>query len=142
MGENTTHNQKGRQLYITKKVKINIFINTFILFLGFSLIFSVLGVILNSILATTIGNNFQQYLSYIGGIVIIAFGANLILSLKINQLNMERKFTKIPKFKTSYITSFVFGIAFAAGWTPCVGPILGALLHWLLQTLEQRIIFC
>ena len=39
---------------------------------------------------------------------------------------MERKFTKIPKFKTSYITSFVFGIAFAAGWTPCVGPILGS----------------
>jgi cytochrome c-type biogenesis protein len=33
-----------------------------------------------------------------------------------------------PKFKTSYITSFVFGAAFAAGWTPCVGPILGSTL--------------
>jgi len=77
-------------------------------------------------LTTAIGNNFQQYLSYIGGIVIAAFGAHLILSLKIKQLNIERKFTNIPKFKTSYITSFVFGIAFAAGWTPCVGPILGS----------------
>jgi cytochrome c-type biogenesis protein len=111
---------------ITKKVQINIFINTVYFVLGFSLVFSVLGVILNSILATSIGNNFQHYLSYIGGIVIAAFGANLILSLKIRQLNIEKKFTKIPKFKTSYIISFVFGIAFAAGWTPCVGPILGS----------------
>ncbi len=113
-------------IFVSKKVRLNIFINTIYFVLGFSLVFSVLGVILNSIFATTIGYNFQQYLSYIGGIVIIAFGANLILSLKINRLNIERKFTKIPKFKTSYITSFVFGIAFAAGWTPCVGPILGS----------------
>ena len=34
--------------------------------------------------------------------------------------------TKLPRFKTSYITSLVFGAAFAAGWTPCVGPILGS----------------
>jgi cytochrome c-type biogenesis protein len=65
-------------------------------------------------------------LSYIGGTVIVAFGVYLILSLKIGQLNIEKKFTKLPKFKTSYITSFVFGVAFAAGWTPCVGPILGS----------------
>ena len=126
-GNQDNKNPNSNQImFISKKVRLNIFINTIYFVLGFSLVFSVLGVILNSIFATTIGNNFQQYLSYIGGIVIIAFGANLILSLKINRLNMEKKFTKIPKFKTSYITSFVFGIAFAAGWTPCVGPILGS----------------
>jgi cytochrome c-type biogenesis protein len=119
-------NQKGQMMFVTKKVRINIFINTIYFVLGFSLIFSVLGVILNSVFATSIGNNFQQYLSYIGGIVIAAFGVNLLLSLKIRRLNFERRLTKIPKFKTSYITSFVFGIAFAAGWTPCVGPILGS----------------
>jgi cytochrome c-type biogenesis protein len=121
-----TNYKKGSTIIITKKAKINIFINTVYFVLGFSLIFSVLGVILNGILATSIGNNFQHYLSYIGGIVIAAFGVNLILSLKIRQLNIEKKITKIPKFKTSYLTSFVFGIAFAAGWTPCVGPILGS----------------
>lgn len=77
-------------------------------------------------MATSIGTDFQQYLSYIGGIIIAVFGINLILSLKIAGLNIEKKFTKIPRFKTSYITSFVFGLAFAAGWTPCVGPILGS----------------
>ena len=124
--ESMNHKQKGFAIVITKKVRINIFINTIYFILGFSLIFSILGVILNGILATSVGNSIQHYISYIGGIVIAAFGANLILSLKIRQLNIEKKLTKIPKFKTSYITSFVFGIAFAAGWTPCVGPILGS----------------
>jgi cytochrome c-type biogenesis protein len=123
---NTHQNQKGSAIFITKKARINIFLNAVYFVLGFSLVFSVLGVILNSIFATSIGSNFQQFISYIGGIVIIAFGVNLILSIKIKKLNIERKLTKIPKFKTSYITSFVFGIAFAAGWTPCVGPILGS----------------
>ena len=113
-------------IFVSKKSRVNIFINTIYFVLGFSLVFSVLGVILNSVLATSIGNDFQQYLSYIGGFIIAAFGVHLILSLKITRLNMEKKFTKIPRFKTSYITSFVFGVAFAAGWTPCVGPILGS----------------
>ncbi len=122
------HNVRGNNqvVFISKKARVNIFINTIYFVLGFSLVFSVLGVILNSVLATSIGTDFQQYLSYIGGIIIAAFGVNLILSLKITRLNIEKKFTKIPKFKTSYITSFVFGLAFAAGWTPCVGPILGS----------------
>ncbi|MGN6624395.1 MAG: cytochrome c biogenesis CcdA family protein, partial [Candidatus Nitrosocosmicus sp.] len=124
--DNKAQYNKDSTIIITKKTKINIFINTIYFVLGFSLIFSVLGVILNGVLATSIGNNFQHYLSYVGGIVIAAFGVNLILSLKIRQLNIEKKITKIPKFKTSYLTSFVFGIAFAAGWTPCVGPILGS----------------
>jgi cytochrome c-type biogenesis protein len=36
--------------------------------------------------------------------------------------------TNLPRFKTTYLTSFVFGAAFASGWTPCVGPILGSTL--------------
>ncbi|MBA4436187.1 MAG: cytochrome C biogenesis protein, partial [Nitrosopumilaceae archaeon] len=51
----------------------------------------------------------------------------LLLSMKINKLNLEKKF--FPKrSKASYPMSFVFGLAFAAGWTPCVGPILGSIL--------------
>ena len=115
-------------IFVSKKARVNIFINTIYFVLGFSLVFSVLGVILNGVLATSLGNVFQQYLSYIGGIIIVAFGVHLILSLKITRLNIEKKFTKLPKFKTSYIASFVFGVAFAAAWTPCVGPILGSTL--------------
>ena len=118
-------NINKKSVYLEKSARINVFLNTVYFVLGFSLVFAVLGVALNSILVN-VGTSFQNTLQIIGGIVIISFGAFLILSLKINNLNFERKLTRIPKFKTSYITSLVFGIAFAAGWTPCVGPILGS----------------
>src|SRR3972149_5172795 len=62
-----------------------------------------------------------------GGIIIIGFGLFLLLTTKFRSLNIEKKF--IPKReKASYPLSFLFGLAFAAGWTPCVGPILGTIL--------------
>jgi cytochrome c-type biogenesis protein len=106
--------------------RLNIFLNTVYFVLGFSLVFSVLGVLLNSILVG-VGSGFQHSLTSAGGLVIIGFGGYLILSTKLRTLNFEKKImTRLPRFKTSYITSFVFGAAFAAGWTPCVGPILGS----------------
>lgn len=112
---------------VKKSVRLNIFLNTVYFVLGFSLVFAVLGVILNSFLAN-IGTSFQSTFQTIGGTVIIAFGAYLFLSTKLRILNFERRMTNLPRFKTTYLTSFVFGAAFASGWTPCVGPILGTTL--------------
>jgi cytochrome c-type biogenesis protein len=124
---NTTISSGGRQSLTVKRIsRLNIFLNTVYFVLGFSLVFAILGVILNSVLATTVGNGLQHSLTTVGGIVIIGFGVYLVLSTKLRTLNFEKKMTKLPRFKTSYITSFVFGAAFAAGWTPCVGPILGS----------------
>ena len=119
--------QRSSSTMTLTRTRLNIFLNTVYFVLGFSLIFAILGVILNSVLSAY-GAGFQHYLTSIGGIVIIGFGAYLILSTRIRSLNFEKKMTmgRIPRFKTSYITSFVFGAAFAAGWTPCVGPILGS----------------
>jgi cytochrome c-type biogenesis protein len=122
--------QSQRQQQSSSRVtrtRLNIFLNTVYFVLGFSLIFAILGVILNSVLSVY-GVGFQHYLTTIGGIVIVVFGVYLIVSTRIRSLNFEKKLTlsKIPRFKTSYITSFVFGAVFAAGWTPCVGPILGS----------------
>jgi cytochrome c-type biogenesis protein len=111
---------------IKKSTRLNIFLNTVYFVLGFSLVFAVLGVILNSVLAT-VGIGFQHTLTSIGGAVIIVFGIYLILSSKLRQLNFEKRMANIPRFKTTYITSFVFGAAFAGCWTPCVGPILGSI---------------
>jgi cytochrome c-type biogenesis protein len=117
----------GEALSLRKSTKLNIFLNTVYFVLGFSLVFAVLGVVLNSVLVN-LGVGFQGVLSSVGGIIIISFGLYLILSTKLKQLNFEKRMTSLPRFKTSYITSFVFGAAFAAGWTPCVGPILGSTL--------------
>ncbi len=106
--------------------KINIVINTIFFVLGFSIVFSTLGVLINSVLLENV-NQFTESLNIIAGIIIIIFGIFLILSTKINSLNKEKKF-HIKNFKSSYPMSFVFGLAFAIGWTPCVGPILGTIL--------------
>jgi cytochrome c-type biogenesis protein len=117
----------GAQVAVKRMTRLNIFLNTVYFVLGFSLVFAVLGVIFNSVLAN-VGTGFQGTLQSIGGVVIIAFGAYLVLAMKFRSLNFEKRMTKIPRFKTSYLTSFVFGAAFASGWTPCVGPILGSTL--------------
>ena len=106
--------------------KINIISNTIFFVLGFSIVFSILGVLINSILSENI-NQFANNLNWVAGIIIIIFGIFLLLSTKINSLNKEKKF-HIKNFKSSYPMSFVFGLAFAIGWTPCVGPILGTIL--------------
>lgn len=106
--------------------RTNIILNSVFFVLGFSIVFSVLGVIINSVLATSAGE-LVGGLNQIGGIIIVGFGVFLLLSMKINKLNMEKRF--FPKTsKSRYPMSFVFGLAFAAGWTPCVGPILGTIL--------------
>jgi cytochrome c-type biogenesis protein len=118
-------NQKGGSQTVTIN-RTKIILNTVFFVLGFSVVFSTLGVIINSTLANSSGDLIQGF-NQIGGIIIIGFGAFLLLSSKINKLNIEKKF--IPKrSKASYPLSFVFGLAFAAGWTPCVGPILGTIL--------------
>ena len=106
--------------------KINIIANTIFFVLGFSIIFSTLGVLINSILSENI-NQLANSLNWIAGIIIVIFGIFMIASTKINSLNKEKKF-QIKNFKSSYPMSFVFGLAFAIAWTPCVGPILGTIL--------------
>ena len=106
--------------------KINIIFNTIFFVLGFSVVFSVFGVLINGVLSS-VANEFTETLNMVGGVIIISFGLFLLFSTKIRSLNFEKKF--FPKnSKSSYPMSFVFGLAFAAGWTPCVGPILGSIL--------------
>ncbi len=113
----------------TKLVSINrtnVILNTVFFVLGFSIVFSTLGVIINSTLGG-LSNELISGLNQIGGIIIIGFGIFLLLTTKFRSLNIEKKF--FPKReKASYPLSFLFGLAFAAGWTPCVGPILGTIL--------------
>ena len=121
----TELNQKGNSNTVTIN-RTNIILNSVFFVLGFSVVFSILGVIINSVLGTTAGE-IVDGLNQVGGIIIVGFGVFLLLSTKINKLNIEKKF--FPKrSKASYPMSFVFGLAFAAGWTPCVGPILGTIL--------------
>ncbi len=107
--------------------KREVFLNSLFFVLGFSLVFSILGVLLNTVLES-VAYDVQIWLARIGGVVIILFGLYLTGLLKIPFLEREHKFAVKHKFNSRYLTSFVFGSAFAAGWTPCVGAVLGSIL--------------
>jgi cytochrome c-type biogenesis protein len=95
--------------------------------IGFGIIFALLGVLLQTALEA-IAYDVQTWLSRIGGAIIIFFGLYLTRLIRLPFLEKEYKFNVGNKFKSKYVASFVFGSAFAVGWTPCVGPALGAIL--------------
>ena len=70
--------------------KINIIANTIFFVLGFSIVFSTLGVLINSVLLENV-NQFTDSLNIVAGSIIIIFGIFLILSTKINSLNKEKE---------------------------------------------------
>jgi cytochrome c-type biogenesis protein len=93
--------------------------------LGFSLIFLALGAtatVLGRVLLTQ-----RDWISRIGGIIIIVFGLYLLGVLNIGAFARERRLHLADK-PVGYLGTLVVGIAFGAGWTPCIGPILGSIL--------------
>lgn len=105
----------------------DIFLSSVFFVLGFSVVFSLLGVLLQSVLANS-SYTVQRWLGRVGGTVIILFGIYLLGLIDIEFLQREYKLQVTRKFTSRHLTSFVFGAAFAIGWTPCVGAILGAVL--------------
>jgi len=117
----------GASLKDSEVKRKEIFLNSVFFVLGFSLVFAALGVLLNTILEA-IAYDVQQWLARIGGGIIILFGLYLTGLLKLPFLEREHKF-KVPlNLRSRYLTSTLFGAAFAAGWTPCVGAVLGGIL--------------
>ena len=109
-----------------KKRDWKVFVASVFFVLGFSFVFSLVGVLLQSVLSN-IATTVQIWLGRIGGVLIILFGLYLVGLIKIAFLEREHSI-KAKRFNSQYLTSFVFGAAFAVGWTPCVGAVLGAVL--------------
>ena len=107
--------------------RIRVFLNSLAYVLGFTFVFSFLGVLLNGALqGVTYG--LRIWLSRAGGLVIIFFGLCLLGLIKVGLLQEEHRIGRPGKFRRSYVFSFLFGASFAVGWSPCVGAILGAVL--------------
>lgn len=97
--------------------------------MGFVTVFSVLGLLLHTVLLE-IGIEAQGLFSQIGGAIMIFFGLYLMGLLKLLPLpffDRPHTVSVLRKFSSRAVTAFVFGAAFAAGWTPCVGAVLGGI---------------
>ena len=94
--------------------------------LGFSVVFITLGVAAS--FAGAILYDARYWLAKIGGIVVILFGLHMIGIIHIPFLAYDTRIQKVPDRKWGYLSSALMGIFFSAGWSPCVGPVLGAIL--------------
>ena len=94
--------------------------------IGFSVIFILLGVA-----ASAFGGllyDIRGWLAKIGGIVVIIFGLHMIGVYRIPFLEYDTRVQSLPDPKWGYFSSGLLGVFFSAGWSPCVGPVLGAIL--------------
>jgi cytochrome c-type biogenesis protein len=102
-----------------------VLISTLFFVCGFSFVFILMGAS-----ASVLGNLFFTYkgpVRIIGGVVIILLGIHLTGLFRFRALDFEKRF-HIKKRPLQIFGSFLIGMAFAAGWSPCIGPLLGAIL--------------
>ncbi|HAV75754.1 MAG TPA: cytochrome C biogenesis protein [Anaerolineae bacterium] len=94
--------------------------------IGFSIVFITLGVA-----TAAFGRllfDFRTILAKVGGIVVIIFGLHMIGVFRIKFLEYDTRVQQAPDKKLGYLSSGLMGVFFSAGWAPCVGPVLGAIL--------------
>lgn len=94
--------------------------------LGFSVVFVTVGVFASALGGLLFDMRF--WLSRIGGVIVILFGLHMIGVFRIPLLEYDTRVQKVPDRKWGYLSSALMGVFFSAGWAPCVGPVLGAIL--------------
>jgi cytochrome c-type biogenesis protein len=99
--------------------------------LGFSLVFITLGVASSAFGRLLFDLRF--ILSKVGGVVVIIFGLHMIGVFRIPLLEYDTRVQQLPDRKWGYLSSALMGVFFSAGWAPCVGPVLGAILTLALN---------
>ena len=117
-------NQDGAAV-IDSSFRKTIMLTSLLFTLGFATVFIALGAS-----ASTLGGMMRQHidvLAQIGGVIIIIMGLHFLGVFRIGVLARELRFQGNGKPAT-YSGAYVMGLAFAFGWTPCIGPVLGAIL--------------
>ncbi len=115
--------QEGKDSRMRKMI----IIHSLIFILGFSLVFVLLGT--SASLVGKIFTNYQIWITRVGGVFIIIFGLHLMGVVNLGLLQREKKI-HLGRRPLGYLGSFLVGIVFAVGWSPCIGPILGAILFY------------
>lgn len=114
------------------RLRKTILVNSLLFIAGFSTVFIAFGAS-----ASFLGQVLYQYqdiIRKIGAVFIIVFGLYMVGLLKLKFFMTEHRLVEFRSRPVGYAGSFLIGTAFAAAWTPCVGPILGAILAYASTT--------
>jgi cytochrome c-type biogenesis protein len=98
---------------------------------GFSIVFILLGMAISAL--GSLLYEARNWLAKIGGIVVIIFGLHLTGIIRIPFLEYDLRPQSTPDRQRGYVASVMMGVFFSAGWSPCVGPVLGAILTLALS---------
>lgn len=109
------------------KLRMNTFLHALLFVLGFSLVFIIGWGGAATVLGQLFGN-FKPILGRVGGVVVIVLGLFTLRIINIPWLNYEARSYWTPGKGGPLLSSLMMGIFFAAGWTPCIGTTLGAIL--------------
>jgi len=107
------------------EIRKKVFLSTFLFVLGFSLVFILMGAS-----ASYLGGlmyTYKKLIRIIGGILIIILGIHLTGLIRIPGLDFEKRVT-LEKKPLHFLGTLIIGMAFGAGWSPCIGPLLGSIL--------------
>jgi len=107
------------------EIRKKVFLSTFLFVLGFSLVFILMGAS-----ASYLGGlmyTYKKLIRIIGGILIIILGVHLTGLIRIPGLDFEKRIT-LEKKPLHFLGTLIIGMAFGAGWSPCIGPLLGSIL--------------
>jgi cytochrome c-type biogenesis protein len=110
----------------TENTRCTTFTHGLAFVLGFSIVFITLGVA-----SAALGRvlfDLRVVLAKVGGIIVIIFGLHMIGVFRIKFLEYETRVQELPDRKWGYLSSLMMGVFVSAGWAPCVGPVLGAIL--------------
>lgn len=100
--------------------------------LGFSVVFIVLGAAASALGVLLYDG--RQWLAKIGGVIVILFGLHMLGLIRIPFLDFDTRRQVRPDLSLGYLSSALMGVFFSAGWSPCVGPVLGAVLTLALNS--------
>ncbi|GAB6097630.1 cytochrome c biogenesis protein CcdA [Desulfatiferula olefinivorans] len=108
-----------------RAVRIKVILSTLAYVLGFSLVFILMGAAV-SVLGHQLGE-YRDLIRTIGGFVVVVFGVHLAGIVRIPGLDFEKRL-HVSKKPLHVFGTFLVGMAFGAGWSPCIGPMLGTIL--------------
>jgi cytochrome c-type biogenesis protein len=123
-----------KEEHTSRKVRTKTIVHSLLFIAGFTFVFMALGAS-----ATYIGSFLQERMDLIrkiGGLLIVVFGIHVTGLVNLSVLLGDRRI-RLNKKPAGYAGSVLVGIAFAAGWTPCIGPILASIL--MIAATEEKV---
>ena len=117
---------------VVEKKRGKTFLHGLAFVLGFSFVFILGGAAVGAVGTLISDFTVKRWIARIGGVVVIIFGLHTMGVIRIPLLDYDTRRQVRPDERLGYLSSALMGVFFSAGWAPCIGPVLGAVMNLAL----------